>query len=65
MVKCPVLNQSGEVTGILDTAYSITRRVNAQQELARRRTYLEEQVKTLSETLDRARKELGRWSGQQ
>ena len=63
MVKCPLRSLSGEITGILDVAHDVTRQVHARQELARRRSYLEELVREQASALERSRKELERWSG--
>ncbi len=53
--KQPWRNQAGEILGIMDIGFDITHRVRAQQELTRRREYLEKMVQD-------AEKELQRWS---
>ncbi len=52
--KEPWRNQAGEILGIVDIGFDITQRVRAQQELIRRREYLEK-------LLQDAQRELQRW----
>ncbi len=61
ILKCPLHDSAGRTTGILDIACDITRRVHAQQELARRREYFEKLLKRQASALKRAEKELTRW----
>ncbi len=63
VTKSPLRNSVGEVTGVLDVGQDITRRVSAQQELARRKEFLEGLLRDQSAVADKVQKELGRWQG--
>jgi PAS domain S-box-containing protein len=60
--KQPLVGPTGTVIGILDVAYEITSRVRAQQELLRRREYLEKLVSEQAQSLRKAQEELTRWT---
>ncbi len=62
IVKQPWKNAAGEVLGVFDIAWDITARVNAQNELARRREYVAGLVAEGSQLLQRAQEDLKRWS---
>ena len=61
MNKQPLFGPAGTVVGILDVACEITGRVRAQQELLRRREYLEKLLGEQAQSLRRAQEELTRW----
>jgi PAS domain S-box-containing protein len=60
--KNPWFGPGGTVAGILDIAYDITSRVRTQQELLRRREYVEKMLVEQSQALRRAQDELARWT---
>jgi PAS domain S-box-containing protein len=59
--KQPWLGPAGTVAGVLDIAYDITSRVRAQQELLRRRDYIEKLLGEQAQSLRKAQDELTRW----
>ena len=59
--KQPWFGPAGTVAGVLDIAYDITSRVRAQQELLRRRDYLEKMLGEQTQSLRKAQDELARW----
>jgi len=63
ITKSPLRNSVGEVIGVLDVGQDITKRVFAQQELARRKEFLETLLRDQSAVADKVEKELGRWQG--
>jgi PAS domain S-box-containing protein len=60
--KQPLFGPTGTVVGILDVAHEITSRVRAQQELLRRREYLEKLMGEQAQSLRKAQEELTRWT---
>ncbi len=60
--KQPLHGPTGTVIGVLDVAYEITGRVRAQQELLRRREYMERLLSEQSQSLRKAQEELSRWA---
>jgi len=60
--KQPLFGPTGTVVGILDVAHEITSRVRAQQELLRRREYLEKLLGEQAQSLHKAQEELTRWA---
>ena len=61
IVKQPWLNSAGDGIGVLDVAIDVTAHVRAQQELGRRREYLEKLLAGQSAALQKAQEELTRW----
>jgi PAS domain S-box-containing protein len=59
--KQPWFGPAGTVAGVLDIAYDITSRVRAQQELLRRRDYLEKLLGEQTQSLRKIQDELSRW----
>jgi PAS domain S-box-containing protein len=59
--KQPLHGPADTVIGVLDVAYEITSRVRAQQELLRRREYMERLLGEQAQTLRKAQEELSRW----
>jgi len=60
--KQPLPGPTGTIVGILDVACEITGRVRAQQELLRRREYLEKLLGEHAQSLRKAQEELTRWT---
>jgi hypothetical protein len=60
--KQPWFGPGGAVAGVLDVGYDITSRVRAQQELLRRRDYLERLLSEQTQALKRVQDELARWA---
>jgi len=60
--KQPLSGPTGTVVGGLDVACDITSRVRAQQELLRRREYLEKLLGEQGQSLRKAQEELTRWT---
>jgi len=60
--KQPLLGPAGTVIGVRQDAYEITSRVRAQQELLRRREYMERLLGEQSQSLRKAQEELSRWA---
>ncbi|MGB9741967.1 MAG: PAS domain-containing protein [candidate division WOR-3 bacterium] len=65
LTKMPLPGPTGEPAGIVDIGFDITRLVQAQTELQRRREQFEKLIIEQTESLRRAHDELRRWSGQQ
>jgi PAS domain S-box-containing protein len=61
LTKTPLLDKDDKVCGLLTVGHDITKQVFAQQELARRRTWLEKEIAGHKKLLDDARKQLRRW----
>jgi hypothetical protein len=59
--KQPWFGPGGTVAGVLDVAYDITNRVRAQQELLRRREFIEKLLGEQNQSLRKAQEELARW----
>ena len=60
--KQPWYGPTGQVVGVLDVARDITTRVRAQQELLRRRGFVEQLLGEQAQSLRKAQDELTRWS---
>jgi len=61
IIKSPLRNSSNETVGVLDLGFDISKRVQAQQELSRRRDYFQKLLKEQAATLRKAKKELQLW----
>ncbi len=60
--KLPWRNTSGEIIGVIDIGFEITRQVRSLQELQRRREELEKIINEHTGLLNRAQEELKRWT---
>ncbi|MFO7676365.1 MAG: PAS domain-containing protein [bacterium] len=61
LTKIAFRDPDGDVSGVLTVGWDISRRVNALQELARRRAWLETLAAEHRGLLDKTGRELGRW----
>lgn len=63
LTKLPLPGPSGEPAGIVDMGFEITKLIQAQLELRRRRERFEKIITEQADTLQRAQEELRRWTG--
>jgi PAS domain S-box-containing protein len=61
LTKQPWRNSAGEIIGIINIGFDISRQVRAQQEIERRRKFVENLLASQTEVLRKAQEEISRW----